>query len=113
MTLRLADMVELLADKVQAELVGDPELLIERLSTLEAAGPNDLAFLSHPKYLSQLAQSAAGCVIVAPSAREAAAQAWFVHRGGRSLLLLCAGHAALEAATFSRRGASHPSQRFH
>ncbi|MBH2008947.1 MAG: UDP-3-O-(3-hydroxymyristoyl)glucosamine N-acyltransferase [Xanthomonadaceae bacterium] len=72
MTLRLADMTELLADKVQAELLGNSELLIERLSTLEAAGPNDLAFLSHPKYLGQLAQSAAGCVIVAPSAREAA-----------------------------------------
>lgn len=72
MTLRLADIVQSLAEKAQAELVGDPELLIQRLSTLEASGPNDLTFLSHPKYLSQLAQSQAGCVVVAPSAREAA-----------------------------------------
>jgi UDP-3-O-[3-hydroxymyristoyl] glucosamine N-acyltransferase len=72
MTLRLADIVQSLAEKAQAELVGDPELLIQRLSTLEASGPNDLTFLSHPKYLSQLAQSEAGCVVVAPSAREAA-----------------------------------------
>ena len=72
MTLRLAGIVQSLADKAQAELVGDPELLIEQLSTLEAAGPHDLTFLSHPKYLSQLAQSGAGCVVVAPSAREAA-----------------------------------------
>jgi len=71
-TLRLADMVQSLADKAQAELLGDPELLVQRLSTLEAAGPHDLTFLSHPKYLSQLAQSQAGCVVVAPSAREAA-----------------------------------------
>jgi UDP-3-O-[3-hydroxymyristoyl] glucosamine N-acyltransferase len=71
-TLRLADMVQSLADKVQAELVGNPDLLIERLSTLQASGPHDLTFLSHPKYLSQLAQSEAGCVVVSPSAREAA-----------------------------------------
>jgi UDP-3-O-[3-hydroxymyristoyl] glucosamine N-acyltransferase len=72
MTLRLGELVGLLVEQVQAELVGNPELPIERLSTLEAAGPNALTFLSNPKYLSQLAQSAAGCVIVAPSAREAA-----------------------------------------
>lgn len=74
MTLRLSDIVQALADKVQAELLGNPELPIARLSTLEASGPNDLTFLSHPKYLIQLAKSAAGCVVVAPSSREAAMQ---------------------------------------
>ena len=72
MTLRLADITRLLADQVPAELVGNPEVPINRLSTLEASGPNDLTFLSNPKYLGQLAQSAAGCVIVAPSVRDAA-----------------------------------------
>ena len=72
MTLKLAAITALLADQVQVELVGNPDLLVERLSTLEASGPSDLTFLSHPKYLGQLAQSAAGCVIVAPSARQAA-----------------------------------------
>ena len=72
MTLRLGRIVKSLADQAQAELVGNPELLIERLSTLEASGPHDLTFLSHPKYLNQLAQSEAGCVVVAPSVREAA-----------------------------------------
>ena len=72
MTLKLADITRLLADQVQAELVGNPDLLVECLSTLEASGPSDLTFLSHPKYLGQLAQSAAGCVVVAPSARQAA-----------------------------------------
>jgi UDP-3-O-[3-hydroxymyristoyl] glucosamine N-acyltransferase len=70
-TLRLADIVQFLAG-VNAELIGDPGLQIERLSTLEAAGPQDLSFLSHPKYLAKLAQSAAACVIVAPAARQAA-----------------------------------------
>ncbi len=73
MTLRLADIVLELADKAQGELVGDAGLVIERLSTLEAAGAHDLTFLSHPRYLGQLARSGAGCVVVAPSAREAAA----------------------------------------
>lgn len=72
MTLRLAEIVKSLADTVQGELVGDPDLLIERLSSLESAGPNDLSFLSHPKYLGQLAQSKAACVVVGPSVRDAA-----------------------------------------
>ena len=72
MTLKLVDIARLLADQVPAELMGNPELLINRLSTLEASGPNDLTFLSNPKYLNQLAQSAAGCVIVARLARDAA-----------------------------------------
>ncbi|EJL86046.1 UDP-3-O-(3-hydroxymyristoyl) glucosamine N-acyltransferase [Polaromonas sp. CF318] len=71
MTLRLADIAQFLAG-LNAELIGDPGLQIERLSTLEAAGPQDLSFLSHPKYLAKLAQSAAACVIVAPAARQAA-----------------------------------------
>ena len=74
MTLRLAEIVQSLAGQVQAELVGNPELQIERLSTLEASGPNDLTFLSNPKYSHQLARSAAGCVVVAPSSREVALQ---------------------------------------
>lgn len=72
MTLRLAEIVQALADKAPAELLGNPDLLVERLSPLETAGPQDLTFLSHPKYLGQLAQSAAGCVVVSPSVREAA-----------------------------------------
>ena len=72
MTLRLGRIVESLAGAVDAELLGSPDLLIERLSTLDAAGPHDLSFLSHPKYLAKLAQSAAACVVVAPACREAA-----------------------------------------
>ncbi len=72
MTLRLADIVQFLGGEVDAELVGNPDALIERLSTLDAAGPHDLTFLSHPKYLGKLAQSAAACVVVGPAAREAA-----------------------------------------
>ena len=72
MTLRLAEIVQALDGDVRAEVVGNPELEIDRLSTLEASGPRDLTFLSHPKYLTKLSQSAAGCVVVARSARESA-----------------------------------------
>lgn len=33
---------------------------------MQSAGPNQISFLSHPKYQNQLAASLAGCVIVAP-----------------------------------------------
>ena len=72
MTLRLGDIVQALADRAPAELLGSPDVMIERLASLEAAGAQDLTFLSNPKYIGQLAQSGAACVVVAPSAREAA-----------------------------------------
>ena len=72
MTLRLAEIVQALADTGRAHLHGDPDVLIERLAPLEAAGPSDLSFLSHPKYLAMLAQCRAACVIVSPQMRETA-----------------------------------------
>jgi UDP-3-O-[3-hydroxymyristoyl] glucosamine N-acyltransferase len=73
-TLRLAEIVQALAGTGHARLHGDPALLIERLTPLETAGPSDLSFLSHPKYLAMLSQSAAGCVIVSPQMQDAATQ---------------------------------------
>lgn len=69
MELDLASVVAALG----GELHGDASLVVTGLSTLESAGAGDLAFLSNPKYQSQLAHSAAGCVIVGP-AMQAAAQ---------------------------------------
>jgi UDP-3-O-[3-hydroxymyristoyl] glucosamine N-acyltransferase len=39
---------------------------------LQSAGPDQISFLSHPKYQSQLSDSQAGCVIVAPAFEEQA-----------------------------------------
>ena len=69
MVLRLGAIV----DALGGELQGDPELVIERLAPLQGAGPDALSFLSHPKYRKELAASQAGCVIVSPAMREAAA----------------------------------------
>lgn len=74
MTLRLAAIVEALSGDSDARLVGDPDLLVKNLSSLENASGNDLSFLSHPKYASKMAVSAAGCVVVSPAAEEAARQ---------------------------------------
>jgi UDP-3-O-[3-hydroxymyristoyl] glucosamine N-acyltransferase len=52
------------------DLQGPADLVIERLAPLESAGPSELSFLSNPKYQSQLANSRAGCVIVAPAQRD-------------------------------------------
>ena len=72
MTIKLATIVDSLASEFDARLLGNPELLIERLSPLEQANSHDLTFLSHPKYLAKLAQSMAGCVVVGPAAEDAA-----------------------------------------
>jgi len=71
-TLRLGDIVASLAGEFDARLVGDPNVLIERLAPLETAGPSELSFLSHIKYQGKLAQSAAACVVVGPEAAPAA-----------------------------------------
>ena len=68
MAVRLGSLVSALG----GELFGNADLLIERLAPLESALPAELSFLSNPKYRQQLADSRAGCVIVAPALREAA-----------------------------------------
>lgn len=74
MTLRLAAIFDSLSDEFDARLVGDAGLTIERLAPLDQAGNHDLTFLGNPKYSGKLAQSAAACVVVAPSAEAAATQ---------------------------------------
>ena len=56
-----------------AELIGDAELPISRIGPLEGAEPTTLSFLSNPRYRSQLATTAAGCIIVAPELADDAA----------------------------------------
>ena len=60
--LQLGDIVKALG----GILHGSPQASIEKLAPLETAGPQDLSFLSHPKYQLQLLQSNAACVIVSP-----------------------------------------------
>ena len=68
MSLRLAQLVGALGGTLQ----GNPEQRIERLAPLDTAGPQDLSFLSNPRYQQQLAASRAACVIVAPAMLDVA-----------------------------------------
>ena len=63
MALRLGQIIESLG----GVLHGNPETLIQGLASLEFASAQQLSFLSHPKYQSQLASCQAACVIVAPA----------------------------------------------
>ena len=74
MSLSLAEIVSSIDVTGGVELLGNPQLQVSRLSSLDAATATELSFLSHPKYFSKLASSAAGCVIVTPASRDAAVQ---------------------------------------
>lgn len=53
-----------LAEHCGATLRGDPAWRVERVATLDAAGPGDLVFVATDDYLQQLADSRAGAAIV-------------------------------------------------
>ena len=78
MSTRLGDIAALLG----GELVGDAGLEVDRIGPLETADARTIGFLSNPRYQSQLSQTQAACVIVAPALREAAA--------ARGAALVCA-----------------------
>lgn len=56
-----------IAQALGGRLLGDANLLITGLAPLQTARADQISFLSHPRYQSQLVASQAGCVIVAPA----------------------------------------------
>ncbi len=65
---RLAEVVAALG----GALDGDPQTPIDRLAPLDSADARSLSFLAHPRYVGQLATTAAACVVVSPALRERA-----------------------------------------
>ena len=59
--------------RLGGEAVGNAELAVDRIATLEAATPTSIGFLANPRYRSQLASTQAACVIVAPALKDEAA----------------------------------------
>jgi UDP-3-O-[3-hydroxymyristoyl] glucosamine N-acyltransferase len=53
-----------LAKRVGGRVEGDGSILIERVQSLEDAGPSDVSFFANRRYASQFARSRAGAVIV-------------------------------------------------
>ena len=62
-----------LAAQLGAELIGDPNRIVTCIGPLDSATPDAISFLANARYLPQLADSKAGCVIVGPTHRDAAA----------------------------------------
>ena len=61
-----------IVDQLGGSLVGSSEQQVQRLAPLQSAGPDDISFLSHARYRSQLETSLAGAVILVPAMQEAA-----------------------------------------
>lgn len=59
-----------LAQRIGAELVGNPQQKISALATLQTAIPTDLSFIANPAYKKYLADTQAGAVICAPDLAE-------------------------------------------
>ncbi len=53
-----------LATLVGGEVIGDPELKIDRLASVDKAGRGDITFISNPKFLPGLGTSEASAVIL-------------------------------------------------
>jgi UDP-3-O-[3-hydroxymyristoyl] glucosamine N-acyltransferase len=58
--IRIAD----LAERLDAEVVGDGDRKLEGILPLDLAGPEHLSFLHNPKYVQQAAASNAGAILV-------------------------------------------------
>lgn len=65
----LADLAALVGGRV----IGDPDVIIERVSSIEDAGPGDISFLASPRYRRYLASCEASAVIVAEDSAAASA----------------------------------------
>jgi len=56
-----------LAELAKGELRGDGSVEVDRLASLDRAGPRDASFLASPKYAAQLSDSNAGVILMAPA----------------------------------------------
>lgn len=67
-----------IADRFGGEVVGDPDVRVSHVATLENAGDGAIAFLANPRYLRQVGATKAAAVILPPSARDATSAARIV-----------------------------------
>jgi UDP-3-O-[3-hydroxymyristoyl] glucosamine N-acyltransferase len=63
MPVRLAE----LAVRFGCELRGDPDAMVERVASLQEAGPGSIAFLANRRYRRYLAQTRATAVVIEPA----------------------------------------------
>ncbi len=60
-----------LAERIGADLRGDPERVVERLATLQRAVPGEVSFLANARYRRYLSGTRASAVILSPRVSEA------------------------------------------
>ncbi len=60
-----------IARRFGGELIGNAEVRIHQVSTLQSARSTDIAFVAQSRYLAQLNQTHAGALILGPEARTA------------------------------------------
>jgi len=58
-------------DRLGGELVGDGEVVLTQVASLDAAGPSELTFLGRDSYRRLLSRTRAGAVVVGQAARDA------------------------------------------
>jgi len=68
-----------LVERFGGEIVGDPEVRVSSVATLENAGPETIAFLANLRYLRLLAATQAAAVIVAPAQRDVTQKPCILH----------------------------------
>ena len=61
---------EIIAEKLQGQLQGDPKRIIEGVAPIEKAGETDITFLADPKFSEAAKRSNAGCILAAESERD-------------------------------------------
>lgn len=71
MAVELGQILDALGGQLHA---GSRALSVRRIATLETADAHSISFVSNPRYVARMAESRAGCIIVAPALAEAAAR---------------------------------------
>lgn len=62
--------VEMIAEKLQGTLQGNPKHIIEGVAPIEKAGINDITFLADPKFTEAAKKSKAGCILAAITEKD-------------------------------------------
>lgn len=66
--------IQEIADHVGGEIIGDAGITIESASTLDQSGPDQITFLSNPKYVPRVKDTQAAAVIVSEEVETNATQ---------------------------------------
>lgn len=77
-----------IAGWVDGSVVGEASLTVDAVRALATAGPNDLAFLAHPRYKAELAESSAGALLVGEALEDIAAAQVVVADPRRALAVI-------------------------